>query len=208
MLLINKPIGIRGKDISIRTSEAYSSELKRRLRINQKDSIRKKLPFNFPIYFMWYHFLRLALELERLEHCISVRSGRGVTLSNKRIRISRELYEGWDLNGILEKPFHQWCSREVRAIAREKLKYSGKPQYDSLAKAYNVYVRYLSGQELLKSLGRTEFGYRMVTQWEAARYVRVRRDTNKRMSDYGKVFWKDVKAAESVILSVCEGKFP
>ena len=208
MLVINKPIGIRGKDASTRTSTAYSLKLKRKLRINQKDSIRKKLPFNYPIYFMWYHFLRLALELEQLEQCISVRSGRGVTLSNKQIRVSRELYEGWDLVGILEKPFYLWCSKEVRSIAREKLQYSGRPQYDSLAKAYNVYVRYLNGQQLLKSLGRTEFGYRVVTQWEAIRYVRVRRDTNKRMSDYGKVFWKDVKAAEALILSVCEGKFP
>ena len=110
--------------------------------------------------------------------------------------------------GILENPFYLWSSKQVRTIAREKLQYSGRPQYDSLAKAYNVYVRYLNGQQLLKSLGRTEFGYRGVTQWEAIRYVRVRRDTNKRMSDYGKVFWKDVKAAEALILSVCEGKFP
>ena len=207
-LRINQPISCNQKNYLAKTSSAHAAQLKRRLRNNQKDAIRKKLPFNYPIYFMWYHFLRLSLELESLKHQIPERGPRGIELGERFVTVERDVYSGWRLEEIMKLSFHQWCNQAVRQQALKQLNYNGKPQYDSLAKWFNVYVRYFNGLEEIRTMGRTEFGYRLITQWEAVRYERVRRNTNKSLSDYGKVFWKDVKAAESVIQSVCVGQFP
>ena len=79
-LRFNQPISCNQQHYSAKTSSTQAAQLKRRLRNNQKDVIRKKLPFNYQIYFMWYHFLRLSLELESLKHQIPERGPRGIEL--------------------------------------------------------------------------------------------------------------------------------
>ena len=103
--------------------------------------------------------------------------------------MGRDVYFGWRLEEIMKLSFHQWFNQAVRKQAVKQLSYNGKPQYDSLAKWFNVYVSYFNGSEEIRAMGGTEFGYRLITQWEAVRYERVRRNMNKSLSDYGKVLW-------------------
>jgi hypothetical protein len=83
----------------------------------------------------------------------------------------------------------------------------GRPQYNSLVKKYNVFVRYFNGADgnYDNELNLCE---KIVLKLEKKRYDRVDRTTNKRKSDYRKLVWKEVKSCEDVILACCNGEFP
>ena len=61
-LVKNQPIGIRESTSILNTS----AEIWRKLRGSEKDRLRKKRTFNYPVFHMWFRFLKLCLELEEL----------------------------------------------------------------------------------------------------------------------------------------------
>jgi hypothetical protein len=204
-LLRNIPIGIRESSMILNRSQSFQ----RKIRISQKDRIRKKITFNYPAFHMWFRFLKLSLELEELGYSIPKRGAHGKVLEGgTKIVVDREFYAGWNSEEVLEGKWNSWCRKEMRdQLIEMGVKPMGKPQYDSLSKRYNVYVRYFNANPQTYE-ERTNLSMDLINRLEKVRFERVSRDTNKSLSEYTKLIWKEVKAAEATILNVMSGQFP
>ncbi|MBT6683785.1 MAG: hypothetical protein HOB55_02845 [Euryarchaeota archaeon] len=204
-LIKNKPIGIRESE-RISNSSALN---RKKIRRSKKDLYRKKVFFNYPVFHMWFRFLKLSLELEELGYSIPKRGAKGKVLEGEtRIVVNREFYAGWNLEEVLEGKWNSWCRKEMRdQLIEMGVKPMGKPQYDSLSKRYNVYVRYFNANPQTYE-ERTNLSMDLINRLEKVRFERVSRDTNKSLSEYTKLIWKEVKAAEATILNVMSGQFP
>ena len=88
-------------------------------------------------------------------------------------------------------------------------KYSGRPQYHSLVKKFNVFIRYFNGKtgDYDKDMNLSE---RIIRVYEKERFEQLKRNDSRSQgkSPFNKLIDKDVKDCESIILSVCEGRFP
>lgn len=204
-LVKNQPIGIRESTSILNTS----AEIRRKLRGSQKDRLRKKRTFNYPVFHMWFRFLKLCLELEELGYSIPKRGAKGKVLEGgTKIVVDREFYAGWNLEEVLECKWNSWCNREMRdRLIEMGVNPMGKPQYDSLSKRYNVYVRYFNANPQTYE-ERSNLCINLVQRIEKVRFERVSRDTNKSLSEYTRLVWKDVIAAETTIMNVMNGEFP
>ena len=88
-------------------------------------------------------------------------------------------------------------------------KYSGRPQYHSLVKKFNVFILYFNGKtgDYDKDMNLSE---RIIRVYEKERFEQVKRNDSRSQgkSPFNKLIDKDVKDCERIILSVCEERFP
>lgn len=210
-LKFNVPIPpMEFRELSKTGNPKLDKELDRGNRSVKKDSQRKRESEpHRAIHFMWFHFLRLCLELEEMNYFFQKRGAKGKIIGKgKKVSVSKKIYKDWDLDGIMSLKFNDWYyTNNKKDIFNGKMNHIGRPQYNSLVKKYNVFVRYFNGADgnYDNELNLCE---KIVLKLEKKRYDRVDRTTNKRKSDYRKLVWKEVKSCEDVILACCNGEFP
>ena len=183
--------------------------------VSERDLKRKesKQRVDRRIYYLWFHFLKLCLELESIGHIFEKRVGGGKVIlgEGKLLKVNRDEYVGWDLDNLMSMKFNEWFygNNKCDLFNEDGFKYSGRPQYHSLVKKFNVFIRYFNGKtgDYDKNMNLCE---RIIRVYEKERFEQLKRNDSRSQgkSPFNKLIDKDVKDCERIILSVCEGKFP
>ena len=183
--------------------------------VSERDRKRKesKQRVDRRIYYLWFHFLKLCLELESIGHIFEKRVGGGKIIKGegKSVKVNRDEYVGWDLDNLMSMKFYEWFygNNKCDLFNEDGFKYSGRPQYHSLVKKFNVFIRYFNGKtgDYDKDMNLSE---RIIMVYEKERFEQVKRNDSRSQgkSPFNKLIDKDVKDCERIILSVCEGRFP
>ena len=183
--------------------------------VSERDLKRKesKQRVDRRIYYLWFHFLKLCLELESIVHIFEKRVGGGKVIlgEGKLVKVNRDEYVGWDLDNLMSMKFNEWFygNNKCDLFNEDGFKYSGRPQYHSLVKKFNVFIRYFNGMtgDYDKDMNLCE---RIIRVYEKERFEQVKRNDSRSQgkSPFNKLIDKDVKDCERIILSVCEGRFP
>ena len=183
--------------------------------VSERDLKRKesKQRVDRRIYYLWFHFLKLCLELESIGHIFEKRVGGGKVIlgEGKLVKVNRDEYVGWDLDNLMSMKFNEWFygNNKCDLFNEDGFKYSGRPQYHSLVKKFNVFIRYFNGKtgDYDKDMNLSE---RIIRVYEKERFEQVKRNDSRShgKSPFNKLIDKDVKDCERIILSVCEGRFP
>ena len=183
--------------------------------VSERDLKRKesKQRVDRRIYYLWFHFLKLCLELESIGHIFEKRVGGGKVIlgEGKLVKVNRDEYVGWDLDNLMSMKFNEWFygNNKCDLFNEDGFKYSGRPQYHSLVKKFNVFIRYFNGKtgDYDKDINLCE---RIIKVYEKERFEQLKRNDSRSQgkSPFNKLIDKDVKDCERIILSVCEGRFP
>ena len=183
--------------------------------VSERDLKRKesKQRVDRRIYYLWFHFLKLCLELESIGHIFEKRVGGGKVIlgEGKLVKVNRDEYVGWDLDNLMSMKFNEWFygNNKCDLFNEDGFKYSGRPQYHSLVKKFNVFIEYINGKtgDYNKDMDLCE---RIIKVYEKERFEQLKRDDSRSQgkSPFNKLIEKDVKDCEGIILSVCEGRFP
>ncbi len=183
--------------------------------VSERDLKRKesKQRVDRRIYYLWFHFLKLCLELESIGHIFEKRVGGGKVIlgEGKLVKVNRDEYVGWDLDNLMSMKFNEWFygNNKCDLFNEDGFKYSGRPQYHSLVKKFNVFIRYFNGKtgDYDKDMNLCE---RIIKVYEKERFEQLKRNDSRSQgkSPFNKLIEKDVKDCEGIILSVCEGRFP
>ena len=183
--------------------------------VSERDLKRKesKQRVDRRIYYLWFHFLKLCLELESIGHIFKKRVGGGKVIlgEGKLVKVNRDEYVGWDLDNLMSMKFNEWFygNNKCDLFNEDGFKYSGRPQYHSLVKKFNVFIRYFNGKtgDYDKDMNLSE---RIIRVYEKERFEQIKRNDSRSQgkSPFNKLIDKDVKDCERIILSVCEGRFP
>ena len=183
--------------------------------VSERDLKRKesKQRVDRRIYYLWFHFLKLCLELESIGHIFEKRVGGGKVIlgEGKLVKVNRDEYVGWDLDNLMSMKFNEWFygNNKCDLFNEDGFKYSGRPQYHSLVKKFNVFIRYFNGMtgDYDKDMNLCE---RIIRVYEKERFEQVKRNDSRSQgkSPFNKLIDKNVKDCERIILSVCEGRFP
>ena len=183
--------------------------------VSERDLKRKesKQRVDRRIYYLWFHFLKLCLELESIGHIFEKRVGGGKVIlgEGKFVKVNRDEYVGWDLDNLMSMKFNEWFygNNKCDLFNEDGFKYSGRPQYHSLVKKFNVFIRYFNGKtgDYDKNMNLCE---RIIRVYEKERFEQLKRNDSRSQgkSPFNKLIDKDVKDFERIILSVCEGRFP
>ena len=183
--------------------------------VSERDLKRKesKQRVDRRIYYPWFHFLKLCLELESIGHIFEKRDGGGKVIvgEGKFVKVNRDEYVGWDLDNLMSMKFNEWFygNNKCDLFNEDGFKYSGRPQYHSLVKKFNVFIRYFNGKtgNYDKDMNLCE---RIIKVYEKERFEQLKRNDSRSQgkSPFNKLIDKDVKDCERIILSVCEGRFP
>ena len=183
--------------------------------VSERDLKRKesKQRVDRRIYYLWFHFLKLCLELESIGHIFEKRVGGGKVIlgEGKFVKVNRDEYVGWDLDNLMSMKFNEWFygNNKCDLFNEDGFKYSGRPQYHSLVKKFNVFIRYFNEMtgDYDKNMNLCE---RIIRVYEKERFEQLKRNDSRSQgkSPFNKLIDKDVKDCERIILSVCEGRFP
>ena len=183
--------------------------------VSERDLKRKesKQRVDRRIYYLWFHFLKLCLELESIGHIFEKRvsGGKVILGEGKLVKVNRDEYVGWDLDNLMSMKFNEWYYDDNKRDLFHKgdFEYSGRPQYHSLVKKFNVFIRYFNGKtgDYDKDMDLCE---RIIKVYEKERFEQLKRDDSRSQdkSPFKKLIEKDVKDCERIIFSVCEGRFP
>ena len=183
--------------------------------VSERDLKRKesKQRVDRRIYYLWFHFLKLCLELESIGHIFEKRVGGGKVIlgEGKFVKVNRDEYVGWDLDNLMSMKFNEWFygNNKCDLFNEDGFKYSGRPQYHSLVKKFNVFIRYFNGKtgDYDKNMNLCE---RIIRVYEKERFEQLKRNDSRSQgkSPFNKLIDKDMKDCERIILSVCEGRFP
>ena len=183
--------------------------------VSERDLKRKesKQRVDRRIYYLWFHFLKLCLELESIGHIFEKRVGGGKVIlgEGKLVKVNRDEYVGWDLDNLMSMKFNEWFygNNKCDLFNEDGFKYSGRPQYHSLVKKFNVFIRYFNGKtsDYDKNMNLCE---RIIRVYEKERFEQLKRNDSRSQgkSPFNKLIDKDIKDCERIILSVCEGRFP
>ena len=183
--------------------------------VSERDLKRKesKQRVDRRIYYLWFHFLKLCLELESIGHIFEKRVGGGKVIlgEGKLVKVNRDEYVGWDLDNLRSMKFNEWYYGDNKRDLFHKgdFEYSGRPQYHSLVKKFNVFIRYFNGKtgDYDNDIDLCE---RIIKVYEKERFEQLKRNDSRSQgkSSFNKLIDKDMKDCERIILSVCEGRFP
>ena len=148
--------------------------------VSERDLKRKesKQKVDRRIYYLWFHFLKLCLELESIGHIFEKRVGGGKVIlgEGKLVKVNRDEYVGWDLDNLMSMKFNEWFygNNKCDLFNEDGFKYSGRPKYHSLLKKFNVFIRYFNGKtsDYDKDMDLCE---KIIKEYQKERFERLQR---------------------------------
>ena len=93
-----KPIPTRNwkdKNVDLATEEDND-------RVKLEESVDKR------IYYMWFNYLKLCLNLEEINYSFEKKGTKGEVLSETAVKVNRKIYKDWDLNDLYTMNFKKW----------------------------------------------------------------------------------------------------
>ena len=94
--LIVEPIPSRNWKVSKERWELVYGE-------RERERKKSKHKVDERIYYMWFNYLQLCLDLESINHSVPKRGGRGKIISTTKVKVSKSIYKDWDLEKV-KKP--------------------------------------------------------------------------------------------------------
>ena len=193
----------------------------------ERDKNRKKSQQQVDerIHYIWFHYLKLCLNLEGIKHSIEKKGRGGKVISKTEVKVSKTIYKKWDLNELSNRfgtqttmTFGEWYKDEKHRLLFTKggFKYSRGSQYHSLVKRYNVFIEYYNrmntdygddgdGGRMTK---RMKICHDIVEKFQKERYNQIKRkDDEKKTTPLQTIVLNDINDCEKTILSVCKGQF-
>ena len=211
---------------------------KKKVIVSKKDKQRKRSQFDFDtrIHYLWFHYLKLCLNLEELNYSVEKKgSGGSKVISKTKIRVSKTKYKKWGLKDIPVMKFQEWYNDEGyrKLFIQGGFRHTGRPQYHSLITKYNVFINYYNGMNgddfVDTSKGNETKEVQVCSKifevLQKERFDELKReDPRMYVSDNKKdgklerkyryrsqgitLVKKNVKDCENILLSVCQGSFP
>ena len=205
----------------------WENEFDRWELVVERDKNRKKSQQQVDerIHYLWFHYLKLCLNLEGIKHSIEKRGRGGKVISKTEVKVSKTIYKKWDLKKLSNRfgtqtsmTFGEWYKDEKHRLLFTKggFKYSRGSQYHSLVKRYNVFVEYYN--KMNSDYGDDGDGGRktkkmkicedIVEKFQKERYEQIKRkDDEKKTTSLQTIVLNDINDCEKTILSVCKGQF-
>ena len=182
-----------------------------------RDKERKKDPQKVDerLHYMWFNYLQLCLDLERINYGVPKRGGGGKIISTTKVKVSKSIYRKWDLDKVKKSSFREWYDDEKQILFYEDgFRYTRGSQYHPLVKRFNVFILYhnmMNDKNLYLKGNQTKgmmVSEKIVEDLQKKRYELIERRTNTKNMSVQKRVMKDVVDCENTILAVCEGRFP
>ena len=202
-------------------SRNWKHKKDRRELVKEFDRNRKKSQqiVDVPKHYMWFNYLQLCLNLEEINYSVPKRGGRGKTVSETEVKVSKSIYRKWDLEKVKKSSFREWYKdKEHRLLFYDGgFRYTRGTQYHPLVKRFNVFILYhnmMNGDFIDDTGGVMNKGMRVseliMEDLQKERYEQLDRGTayDVRGTTPQKRVLKDVVDCENSILAVCDGRFP
>ena len=183
----------------------------------ERDTNRKKSQQKVDerIHYMWFKYLQLCLDLERINYGVPKRGGRGKIISTTKVKVSKSIYRKWDLEKVKKSSFREWYDEDKPELFYEGgFRYTRGSQYHPLVKRFNVFILYhnmMNDKNLYLKGNQTKgmmVSEKIVEDLQKKRYELIERRTNTKNMSVQKRVLKDVVGCENTILAVCQGRFP
>ena len=190
--------------------------------VSERDLERKesKQRVDRRIYYLWFHYLKLCLELECIGHVFEKKSSGGKIIKGEgeSVKVNRDVYVGSDLEKIRRMKFNDWYFEDNKCDLFNEggFKYSGRPQYHSLVKKFNVFIEYMNGKSGNYDSD-MDLCERIIRIYQKERFERLLRTDSttgiklkrgEQELDFKRTVIRNVKDCERIILSLCEVRFP
>jgi hypothetical protein len=210
---------IFGKTLPYKNRQILTYDRREKERKRNPEKVKER------IYYMWFHYLKLGLNLEDIKHTIEKRGRGGTILSKTKVRVSKSIYRKWDLQEVRTSSFYKWYKnpKHQKLFTEGGFTYSRGCQYHSLVKRYNVFITYhnkmnteyedVTGgerskksklcEDIVKKFQITKVRYEVV---EGDRRNPTR--TKEKKTSFQSMVLNDINDCEKTILSVCQGEFP
>ena len=204
----------------------------------ERDKDRKKSQESVDkrIYYMWFNYLKLCLNLEEINYSVEKKGAKGKVLGETGVKVNRKIYKDWDLNDLYTMNFKKWYKdpKHKNLFTEGGFKPQRGARYHSLVKRYNVFIEYYNRME--SDYGDDGEGGRysketvvcsdIIEKYQKKRFDQLKKkDPRMNVKDLmkdGKVVGKDyqyknevntlvkkdVKICGKEILSCCQGEFP
>ena len=203
----------------------------------ERDKDRKKSQESVDkrIYYMWFNYLKLCLNLEEINYSVEKKGAKGKVLGEKGVKVNKKIYKDWDLKDLYTMNFKKWYKdpKHQKLFTEGGFKPQSRARYNSLVKRYNVFIEYYNGMNGDNFVDTSKGNNTRETQVCSdifEKYQKVRFDQLKKkdprmyveeIEKDGKVetkyryrnevntlVKKDVKICGREILSCCQGEFP
>ena len=115
-------------------------EFDKRRKISQ-ESVDKR------IYYMWFNYLKLCLNLEEINYSVKKKGAKGKVLGETGVKVNKKIYKDWDLNDLSSMNFKKWYkdTKHQKLFTGGGFKPQSRARYHSLVKRYNVFIEYYNG---------------------------------------------------------------
>ena len=174
-----------------------------------KESIDKR------IYYMWFNYLKLCLNLEEINYSIEKKGAQGGVRSETAVNVNRMIYKDWDLNDLYTMNFKKWYKdpKHRSLFIDGGFNPQGGARHHSLVNRYNVFIEYHNGMNRAFYEESDISKEMQVCEDIIEKYQKKRFDQLKINVLYGKIelhdlVKKDVKICGREIISCCQGEFP
>ena len=199
----------------------------------ERDKNRKKSQQKVDerIHYMWFNYLQLCLDLERINYGVPKRGGRGKIISTTKVQVSKSIYRKWDLEKVKKSSFREWYDSEKQLLFyKGGFQYTRGSQYHSLVKRFNVFIQYTNmmndknfylkgddskgmkvSEKIVEGLQKERYDLLDRKDFDKLKdtsHDRMKIKENTREVSNQKRVMKDVVDCENTILAICKGRFP
>ena len=183
----------------------------------ERDKDRKKSQESVDkrIYYMWFNYLKLCLNLEEIKYSVKKKGAKGKVLGETKVKVNKKIYKDWDLKQLSEMKFHDWYKdpKHQKLFTEGSFKPQSGARYDSLVKRFNVFIEYYNGMNReFKDTGHTtqvmQVCSDIIEKLQKVRFERLKKNVKSGRGEFTRLVRKDVKTCEREILSCCQGEFP
>ena len=186
----------------------------------ERDKDRKKSQESVDkrIYYMWFNYLKLCLNLEEINYSVKKKGAKGKVLGETGVKVNRKIYKDWDLNDLYTMNFKKWYKdpKHKNLFTEGRFKPLRGARYHSLVKRYNVFIEYYNRME--SDYGDDGEGGRysketvvcsdIIEKYQKKRFDQLKKNTGSGITTFTDLVNKDVKICGKEILSCCQGEFP
>ena len=115
----------------------------------ERDKDRKKSQESVDkrIYYMWFNYLKLCLNLEEINYSVKKKGAKGKVLGETGVKVNRKIYKDWDLKDLYSMNFKKWYKdpKHKNLFTEGGFKPQRGARYHSLVKRFNVFIEYYNG---------------------------------------------------------------
>ena len=117
--------------------------------VDERDKGRKKSQESVDkrIYYMWFNYLKLCLNLEEINYSVKKKGAKGKILGETFVKVNKKIYKDWDLKDLYGMNFKKWYKdpKHQKLFTEGRFKPQSRARYHSLVKRYNVFIEYYNG---------------------------------------------------------------